>query len=107
MKSFWNGNHELTPLYNKLWEYVPVMGQVAHPYANPKLERLRKVSGAYRDLFNNGGCNRARAIARYFGAEALACARERLWDAAMEIMDPIVAQAVKEAAVEQYGTEYV
>lgn len=56
---------------------------------------------AYYDLFNNGGGNRGREIGAYFGPGVLPCARDRNWDEAKRIMDPILEEALLDAAYEQ------
>ena len=101
MRSFWDNNHRLSPLYEKICSLFPVMGEVDQPRKNPKLERFRKMANAYYDLFNNGGGNRGREIGAYFGPGALTCARDRNWNEAKRIMDPIVEEALREAAWEQ------
>ena len=101
MRSFWDNNHRLSPLYEKICSLFPVMGEVDQPRKNPKLERFRKMANAYYDLFNNGGGNRGREIGAYFGPGVLPCARARNWDEAKRIMDPIVEEALLDAAYEQ------
>ena len=66
--TYWNrtGNHQnLVESLNKL---VPVMGEIKGS-KNYQLERFRKASNAYYDIFNNGGYNRGHAIGKWFGSE--------------------------------------
>ena len=111
MQSFWNNDHELTPLYEEVNKLIPSEGEVKGN-KNRKLERMRKMANCYYDIFNNGGCNRMRAITAYFGEDvswqlrySVNCdnpvRRELAWKAIAEDVDPIMAEAIKEAAEEQ------
>lgn len=51
--TFWNHDHVLTPLLNKLTPRVPRMGPIIGK-GNAKLERFRKLSNAYYRLYNDG-----------------------------------------------------
>ena len=63
------GTHEV--INKKLWDLIPPMGSV-HSAAgkNKKLEKYRKASRVYYDLYNNGLCNRSRSIFPLFGINA-------------------------------------
>jgi len=52
--SYWDGNHPLQEVYQKLWdEFVPEEGRASTPYG----EALRCVSNLSYDYYNNGNCN--------------------------------------------------
>lgn len=51
--SLWCGNSTYTPLANALNELVPFSGQVEEPRKNRNLEKFRKASNCYHDLYNN------------------------------------------------------
>ena len=112
MKTFWNSDHDLNDLATKLEDLVPAMGEVADPRKNPALEKFRKASNAYYDIFNNGGCNRAREIGRYFGRKVNDYLRTywsqqqfggtyKPWHSIHEIVEPKMAEIVEAAAKEQ------
>lgn len=99
-KSYWAGNGEYQFLVNQLDELVPARGEVEHPYVNQKLERFRKATSAYYDLFNNGGCNRDTRVAYYFPG-AISRARYRSWNLCLAITEPIMHKIILLAAIEQ------
>lgn len=63
LPTFWEGTHPLDQLGRTLGKLIPPSGSVQ----DPALEKFRKASNAYYDLFNNGGCNRPQAIYAIFG----------------------------------------
>lgn len=65
-KTYWNNNGTYNDLSAKLQQLIPVSGSVEKPWKNKALERFRKASNAYYDIFNNGGCNRGRSIGKFF-----------------------------------------
>ena len=64
--TYWNNQGTYRELNAQLEKLVPISGEVDKPSKNKALERYRKASNAYYDIFNNGGCNRGRAIGKYF-----------------------------------------
>lgn len=63
--TYWNSNGLHQHLADELTKLVPAMGEV--PAGNPMLEKFRKASNCYYDLYNNGLCNRAKEFWRVFG----------------------------------------
>ena len=57
--SFWNNNHPSQSLRDAVAKLVPSSGSVENPRKNRALEKFRKASNCYYDLFNNGLCNRS------------------------------------------------
>jgi len=98
--TYWNNNGTHQELSNKLREMIPSMGEVVDAENNPKLERLRKLTNAYYDLYNNGGCNPCRGTARYFRG-TITMARDRKWDKCYEVTEPIMDKAILKAGKEQ------
>ena len=64
--TYWNNAGTYSELNAKLEKLIPMSGSVEKPSKNKALERYRKAFNAYYDIFNNGGCNRGRAIGSYF-----------------------------------------
>jgi hypothetical protein len=108
--TYWNrkGNYEnLVAELNKL---VPDMGEIAGS-KNRKLEKFRKASNAYYDIFNNGGCNRGAQIRGIFGFGMTTMSevvwgehgkyRKYHWDAIHAIVEPIMDKIILAAAKEQ------
>lgn len=63
--TYWNHKGTHQALIEKLYERVPACGEIKGS-KNKALERFRKASNAYYDIFNNGGCNRGRSIGKFF-----------------------------------------
>ena len=89
--SYWNGNGHRQEWADRLFAMIPAEG----PVKNGQLERFRKASNAYYDIFNNGGGNRAASIAGFFGKEVNNILREGMgrgrtidWDRVSQIVDP-------------------
>jgi hypothetical protein len=104
--TYWNrkGAHE--NLVAALNMRIPVMGEIAGS-KNRKLEKFRKASNAYYDIFNNGGCNRMQSISKIFGTDATCHLRYRVsyrspdWDAISEVVEPKMDAIILDAAKEQ------
>ena len=108
--TYWNrkGAHE--NLVAALNMRIPVMGEIAGS-KNRKLEKFRKASNAYYDIFNNGGCNRGAQIRGIFGFGMTTMSevvrgkygkyRTYHWDAIHAIVEPIMDQIILAAAKEQ------
>jgi hypothetical protein len=65
--SFWNNNTDLQTQVQQLQDLVPCEGEVVDKRKNRKLEKFRKASNVYYDLFNNGLGNRASELRPIFG----------------------------------------
>lgn len=65
--TYWSENGKHQDLLDPLYDLIPAEGEVDKPHANPALERFRKASNAYYDLYNNGLGNRARSFSKIFG----------------------------------------
>lgn len=63
--TYWNSKGTHQHFADELAKLVPAMGEV--PAGNPMLEKFRKASNCYYDLYNNGLCNRAKEFWRVFG----------------------------------------
>lgn len=107
-KSYWNRTGTHQDLVEKLNALIPAMGSVEKPWKNKALERFRKASNAYYDVFNNGGCNRGRAIGKYFDGVMFYIAHYRRcnfgnvnWNRIYAITEPAMDAIVLEAAKEQ------
>ena len=115
--TFWDNTHENSGLDKLVSERIPLSGEVKKDYRGHKvteLERFRKMSNAYYDIFNNGGGNRGRAISRYFGTDILDIIRNRIdpsfwstensreaWNRIHSIVEPIINEQLLKAAEEQ------
>jgi len=67
IKTYWGNQGEYQKEYDKLHELIPVSGEVNDKNNNKALEKLRKASNCYYDLYNNGLCNRAVEFRSVFG----------------------------------------
>ena len=65
--TYWAHNGRYQKFVPQLEALVPYEGSVEKPHKNKMLEKFRKASNCYYDLYNNGLCNRAREFARIFG----------------------------------------
>lgn len=65
--TYWDGEGKHQDLADKLKKLIPISGSVDSPHTNRALEKFRKASNCYYDLFNNGLCNRAAEFRRVFG----------------------------------------
>ena len=98
--TYWGEDGTYQDLSVKLHELVPSSGTVDYPEQNPKLERFRKMSNAYYDLYNNGGTNTGRETAYYF-PRTVTYAKQMRWDRCYEITEPKMDRAILQAAKEQ------
>lgn len=102
--TYWNNKGKYQDLATKLQERVPAMGECPLKYTkNKKLEKFRKASNAYYDIFNNGGCNRPQSIARIFdfAMSHMRDGRSYQWTRIHEIVEPVMDKIILEAAQEQ------
>jgi hypothetical protein len=66
--TYWNSNGLFSnDTITKLDALIPSQGKVVKPRINKALEKYRKASQAYYDLYNNGLYNRAREFREVFG----------------------------------------
>ena len=111
MQSFWNNNSDMQDLADELSSLVPAMGPVPDPRKNKALERFRRASNCYYDLYNNGLCNRRQEFYRLFKIRVSDFynpwmrGREIDFDRIMPVVEPVMRQFVIEAAAEQ-GIEH-
>lgn len=56
--TYWEGNGVRQAVSKQLEALIPASGSVEHPRKNKALERFRKASNCYYDLYNNGLYNR-------------------------------------------------
>lgn len=101
--SYWdgNGNHQHTSKI--LHAMLPKFGEVED--GNPALETFRVASNCYRDLYNNGLCNRANEFKETFGflpdsyTEDEGCSDLPIIPKLERKMDRIIIAAAKEQGV--------
>ena len=100
--TYWNSNGTYQNLAEQLRPLVPVMGEVKGKQ-NKALDKFRKASNAYYDIFNNGGCNRAAEIRGIFkfGMTSMRLGKRFDWNAIHEKVEPIMDQIILAAAAEQ------
>lgn len=109
--NYWNGNGRFQTLVAKLQARIPLSGPIEDVKANPKLEKFRRASKVYYDVFNNGLCNRGREFRPIFGFAAgdyrlPRDSRHQIqgqidFDRIVEPMDKVMDRIVIEAAAEQ------
>ena len=104
--TYWNHSGKYEAAAQELNKLIPCEGAVERPHKNRALEKFRKASNCYYDLYNNGLCNRARSFARVFGIASSAY-RIGNWRFAMGLytatevaMDDIVVAAAREQGLE-------
>lgn len=108
--TYWNSKGTYQNLVEQLNKLVPVMGEIKGS-KNRQLERFRKASNAYYDIFNNGGGNRPGSIRGFFGfgmtsmsevyRDAYGNRRSYRWNAIHEIVEPKMDEIILAAAKEQ------
>lgn len=103
--TYWNNNGSLEAYVKQLQELVPVEGEVKTPNSKA-LEKFRRASNCYHDLYNNGLCNRASEFRSVFGFSA--AKHKQPWlgygefsDALYELTEEAMDRIVLEAAMEQ------
>lgn len=65
--TYWESKGTYQTVAKKLQQLIPFEGTVKNPRKNRALEKMRKASNCYYDLYNNGLCNRAREFTAVFG----------------------------------------
>lgn len=103
--SYWNNSGKHQEHIDSLDDLIPATGSVSHPRSkNRALEKYRKASNCYYDLFNNGLCNRADEFRRVFNISSshyklygsYGRYNNRLYELVEEKMDKITEAAVNE-----------
>lgn len=107
IQSFWNNDSDMQDLADELSSLVPAMGPVPDPRKNKALERFRRASNCYYDLYNNGLCNRRQEFYRLFKIRVSDFYKYSLrrrdidFDRIMPVVEPVMRQFVLDAAAEQ------
>lgn len=103
--SYWNNNGRFQMYVEELEALIPSEGEVNEPRKNKALEKFRKASNCYYDLYNNGLCNRASEFREVFGIASTKYKEkvgryssfvDELYDRVETVMDEIILNAVKE-----------
>lgn len=109
--SYWSGEGKYQKQYNELQKLIPREGVVEKGMCKHKvsLDRLRRACNAYYDVFNNGGGNRDRSIARFFPG-VLSEIRESWnrgcninWDYVHRVCDEKMDEVIVEAYIKNIG----
>jgi hypothetical protein len=64
--SYWDHTGKYEAVVEALNGLIPSVGEVVNPRKNRQLEKFRKASNCYYDLYNNGLMNHAAAFAKVF-----------------------------------------
>jgi len=105
--TYWNHNGTFETTGKQLEALIPTEGSVDRPRKNPKLEKFRKASNAYYDLYNNGLGNRTQDFRTVFGIASSQhkCKRRAfsftpsLYRMTEEVMDLIIIAAAEEQGI--------
>lgn len=101
--TYWNHKGKHPKLQEKLARMIPDSGEVANADNNPALEKLRRATNCYYDLYNNGLCNRAQEFADIFGFNGLGELTKEIVNATEKAMNKLILAAAKEQGiVEEY-----
>jgi len=106
-KTYWSNKGKHQALADKLQVLVPVSGPIKGS-KNRMLEKFRKASNAYYDIFNNGGCNRGHSISAIFGIAMrdYRSSEGRIhytdWESIHKVVEPIMDKIILGAAAEQF-----
>jgi hypothetical protein len=104
-KTYWNHDGRYETLGKRLQVLIPLEGAVQNTKQNPALEKFRKASNCYYDLYNNGLCNRAREFYSVFKIPSSQFKQawrgygrydQRLYAAMEEVMNDIIYAAAEE-----------
>lgn len=100
-KTYWGNKGKYQALANKLDELIPTQGSVCDPAKNKALEKFRKASNAYYDLYNNGLCNRASEFRKVFGFGGTWIAKQGFpyYQKLEDKLDEIILAAAKEQGI--------
>jgi len=104
--TYWSHNGTFQTAGDLLNKLIPEEGSVLQPRKNRALEKFRKASNAYYDLYNNGLCNRAHDFRLLFGIASSQYKGRRpmsfnpsLYRMTEEVMDLIVIAAAEEQGI--------
>jgi hypothetical protein len=103
---YWNHKGKYQALSEKLQKLIPLEGGVKGS-KNKKLERFRKATHFYYDLYNNGLCNNVRGFSKFFNVCLYAHIIEtrgywKIYDSHLYILvESKIDQIILEAAIEQ------
>jgi len=105
--SYWNHRGTYQAATAELEKLIPIQGPVENPRtANRALEKFRRASNCYYDLYNNGLCNRADEFRQVFGIASSHYRWgdyrffEELYAATERKLDRIVEAAAREQGIE-------
>jgi hypothetical protein len=105
-QTYWAGNGKYQAQADALRALVPTFGPVENAKKRPALERYRKATNCYYDLYNNGLGNRAGQFASVFKIRSTdykyaRCEYNRQLYAVTETtMDAIIVEAAIECGIE-------
>ena len=104
--TYWGNTGLYQDMCTKLEELVPLEGPIEGT-KNKKLEKFRRASNCYYDIFNNGGGNRNRETSRVFPGALREFNRRYSvnWDAIYNITEPVMDKIICEAFAEQFPRE--
>jgi hypothetical protein len=111
MRTFWNNDSDIQHVADELMGLVPDMGPVPDARNNKALERFRRATNCYYDLYNNGLCNRRQEFYRLFKIRvsdfykysytSRGRYRDIDFDRIMPVVEPVMRSFVMAAAAEQ------
>ena len=109
--SYWSGEGKYQKQYDELQKLIPREGPVERGMCKHKisLERLRKASNCYYDVFNNGGGNRDASTAKFFPGvlnEIRYCWKFHVkvdWDHIGRMCDEKMDEIIAEAYIKNIG----
>ena len=103
--TYWNNNGIHEELVDRLKVLVPASGAVMHPRKNKALEKFRKATNCYYDLYNNGLGNRINQFRSVMGFAAspfkqswrgYGCFDQTLYIKTEQAINEIILEAAKE-----------
>ena len=109
--SYWNSEGKYQAQYEELHKLVPREGEIKKGMCKHvfSLERFRKASNCYYDVFNNGGGNRNHATSKFFPG-VLPVFRDNYkwgysidWDYVHSVCDEKMDEIICEAYVKNIG----
>ena len=101
---YWNHTGKYEVFNQLLHTLIPAEGPVGKHHKNKALEKFRKASNCYYDLYNNGLCNYAIQFAKVFGIPSshykhlgrYPTFSDRLYELTEVEMDKIILEAMLE-----------
>lgn len=103
--TYWNNAGKYVELAAKLQKLIPLSGAVPNPRTNKSLEKYRKATNCYHDLYNNGLINMLSEFRTVIGFAAspfkqawrgYGCFEPALFTKTELAMDDIILAAAKE-----------